>query len=132
MNFWRNPEDNENIEIRFTSCDDYSLGYVDFLDTRLSKDSFDRTPLPTTIFLSGNGSFSQPFQVYRHDPLVSAMQYHCEDKMVRFENHNSIFRCGKCLSTISTVRFSRFAFRISGYLPDGVSTGSLISSMGTA
>lgn len=71
------------MEIRFTACNDYQLAYMDFIDTRLTKDAYDRPPLPMTIMTTGNGSFSQPFQVNRNDPLGSSMQYHCEDKMVR-------------------------------------------------
>lgn len=83
ISFWRNFEDQLNIELRFTSSDDYTLGYVDFLDTRRTKDSFDRPPLPMTILVSGTGSFTKPFQVNRQDPLVRSINYYCDDNVVR-------------------------------------------------
>jgi len=61
LDFWKDQIDKASIEIRFTACKDYSLGYLDFIDTRLSKDSFEKVKIPLTILASGNGSFSQPF-----------------------------------------------------------------------
>jgi hypothetical protein len=61
IDFWKAYEDNMNIELRFTSSEDYSLAYLDFLDVKRTKDTFDKTPLPMTIVLSGNGSFNKPF-----------------------------------------------------------------------
>lgn len=82
LDFWKDQEDCEKIEIRFTACKDYQLAYMDFIDTRLTKDAYDRPPLPMTIMTTGNGSFSQPFQVNRNDPLCCSMQFYCEDNKV--------------------------------------------------
>jgi hypothetical protein len=65
IDFWRSYEDQINIELRFTSTDDYTLSYVDFLDTKRTRDAFDRPPLPMTIIVSGTGSFSKPFHINR-------------------------------------------------------------------
>jgi hypothetical protein len=61
LGFWKNLEDELKIELRFTSNEDYTLAFVDFLDTRLTKDAFDRTTLPLTLLIGGDGSFSKPF-----------------------------------------------------------------------
>lgn len=71
-----------NIEFRFTSSDDYTLGCLDFLDVKRTKDAFDKIPLPMTILLSGNGAFNKPFQINRHDPLVRSINYYCDDTVM--------------------------------------------------
>jgi hypothetical protein len=40
MDFWKNVDDQLNIELRFTASDDYTLGYIDFLNTKRSRDQF--------------------------------------------------------------------------------------------
>lgn len=84
IDIWRGYEDQTNIELRFTASDDYTLGYVDFLDLRRTKDVFDKTPLPLTVMVAGDGSFSKPFQINRQDPLVRSMNQYCDDIVVSF------------------------------------------------
>lgn len=57
IDFWKSYEDLMNIELRFTSSDDKTLAYVDFLDTKKTRDMFDKPTLPMTILISGTGSF---------------------------------------------------------------------------
>ena len=83
VDFWRAYEDQINIELRFTASDDYTLGYLDFLDTNRSKESFDRPPLPMTIMVAGTGHFSKPFHINRHDPLIRSVSIYLEDAIVR-------------------------------------------------
>lgn len=40
MEFWNSVDDKLNIEVRFTASYDYTLGYIDFLDTKRTRDSF--------------------------------------------------------------------------------------------
>lgn len=63
LEFWRNVEDKMNIELRFTSSEDYTLGYMDFLDTRITKDAYEGPNIPMTLLVSGNGSFNTPFVI---------------------------------------------------------------------
>ena len=82
IDFWKSYEDQLNIELRFTSSDDYTLAYVDFLDIKRTRDMFDKPPLPMTILISGTGSFSKPYQIKRDDPLVRSINYYLEDTVV--------------------------------------------------
>lgn len=82
LDFWRSYEDQINIELRFTASDDCSLGYLDFLDTKRSKETFDRPPIPMTIMVAGTGHFSKPFQINRHDPLIRSISIYVEDAVV--------------------------------------------------
>jgi len=82
IDFWKNYEDSVNIELRFTSSDDFTLGYVDFLDTKRTRDTYDKPPLPMTILVSGTGSFAKPFHINRHDPLIRSISYYCDDTKV--------------------------------------------------
>lgn len=65
--------------MRFTASDDYTLGYIDFLDTKRTRDSFQKPPLPMTILVGGTGSFAKPFHITRHDPLIKAVNYCIDD-----------------------------------------------------
>ena len=40
MEFWKSVDDKLNIEVRFTASDDFTLGFIDFLDTKKTRDSF--------------------------------------------------------------------------------------------
>jgi hypothetical protein len=40
MDFWISVDDQLNIEVRFTASDDYTLGFIDFLDTKRTRDSY--------------------------------------------------------------------------------------------
>ena len=82
LDFWRTYEDQVNFEMRFTSSDDYTLGYLDFLDIKRNKDSFDKPPLPMTILVAGTGQFSKPFHINRHDPLIRSISIYLEDSIV--------------------------------------------------
>ncbi len=67
------------MELRFTASDDYTLGYLDFLDTKRSMDSFEKPPLPMSILVAGTGSFAKPFHINRHDPLIRSVSLYFED-----------------------------------------------------
>jgi|LauGreDrversion4_2_1035121.scaffolds.fasta_scaffold30028_2 hypothetical protein len=82
MDFWRSYEDQISIELRFTGSKDYTLGYLDFLDTKRQKESFERPPLPMTIMVGGTGHFSKPFNINRHDPLIRSVSIYLEDAVV--------------------------------------------------
>lgn len=49
LDFWKLIEDKVNIELRFTSSDDYSIGYIDFLDIKKTKDSYEGPNIPITF-----------------------------------------------------------------------------------
>lgn len=46
-----------NIEIRFTSTEDYTTAYLDFIDIRITKDTYEGPNIPITLLIAGNGSF---------------------------------------------------------------------------
>jgi hypothetical protein len=83
LDFWKSYEDQINIELRFTASDDCTLGYLDFLDIKRQKESFERPPLPMTIMVAGTGHFSKPFHINRHDPLIRSISIYLEDAVVR-------------------------------------------------
>lgn len=61
VEFWNQLEDKLNIELRFTSSDDYTIAYVDFIDIKKTKETYEGPTIPLTFILSGDGSFSSPF-----------------------------------------------------------------------
>jgi hypothetical protein len=61
IDFWRTVEDKMSIELRFTSTEDYTIGYIDFLDTKKTKDTYEGPSLPVTLLIGGTGTFSKPF-----------------------------------------------------------------------
>jgi hypothetical protein len=79
MEFWKSVDDKLNIEVRFTASDDCTLAFIDFLDTKKTRDSFQKPPLPMTILVGGTGSFAKPFHITRHDPLTRAVNYCIEE-----------------------------------------------------
>lgn len=44
-------EDKLNIELRFTSSDEYTLAYVDFIDVKKTKDAYEGPSIPMTFIL---------------------------------------------------------------------------------
>jgi hypothetical protein len=98
LDFWRSYEDQINIELRFTASDDCSLGYLDFLDTKRSKETFDRPPIPMTILVAGTGHFSKPFQINRHDPLIRSISIYVEDAVVSFFESSQFLALGHVFS----------------------------------
>lgn len=60
--------------MRVSFSSELSLGYIDLLDTRVTADQFQGTLLPKTLVLSGEGRFSDPYQIdYDNDPLVKSI-----------------------------------------------------------
>jgi len=84
LEFWRLMEDKLNIELRFTSSDDYSIAYVDFIDIKKTKDSYEGPNLPMTFILQGDGSFSYPYQLNPHEPLLKSISYFWENVKVNW------------------------------------------------
>lgn len=52
-----------SIELRFTSTEDYTLGYLDFIDIKKTKVSYDGPMIPMTILVGGLGTFSCPYSI---------------------------------------------------------------------
>lgn len=67
------------IELRFTSTEDYTLAYLDFVDIKKTKDQYEGPTLPMTLLISGTGSFSKPFVLNQQDPLVKSISYFFSD-----------------------------------------------------
>ena len=53
----------QNTEIRFTSSEDYTLAYIDYVDLKKNKDSYEGPTIPMTLLMSGDGSYQTPFLV---------------------------------------------------------------------
>ena len=62
------------IQMKFSFSSQIQLGYIDFLDSRLTYESFEGPKLPQTIFLVGEGSYHNPYQLdYDHDPIIKSI-----------------------------------------------------------
>ena len=60
----------------------FSLGYIDFLDTRLTPDAFEGPKFPQTIFMSGEGVYYDPFFLdYDNDPLIKSIGISFDQKI---------------------------------------------------
>lgn len=88
------------IEVRFTSTPDYTLAYIDFLDNKRLKESYEGPTLPLTLILSGQGSFSSPFFLNTNDPLVKAVSYFGDTARVSLAPYNLLHRHGISLLLI--------------------------------
>eukprot|EP00347_Sterkiella_histriomuscorum_P013330 403365131 len=82
LDFWNNLDDRLNIELRFTSSDDYTMAYIDFIDVKKSKEQYEGPLIPMTYLLSGEGSFSSPFMIHAQDPLVKSVSYFTNDPKI--------------------------------------------------
>ena len=78
----------QNTEIRFTSSEDYTLAYIDYVDLKKNKDSYEGPTIPMTLLMSGDGSYQTPFLVNSQDPLVKSVNYFCEDVKVKIKYLN--------------------------------------------
>lgn len=63
IDFWKSVDDKMSIELRFTSTEDYTLGYLDFIDIKKTKVSYDGPMIPMTILVGGLGTFSCPYSI---------------------------------------------------------------------
>lgn len=53
IEFWKSVDDKMSIELRFTSSEDFTLGYLDFIDVKKTKDTYDGPHIPMTIIIGG-------------------------------------------------------------------------------
>lgn len=49
------------IHIKFSFSGRIQQGYIDFLDSRLTSDQYEGAKFPHTIFMSGEGSYYNPY-----------------------------------------------------------------------
>ena len=78
--FFKEGEGQTFIDIKFTCSSDYTLAFIDFIDTKKDKGLYNGPQLPLTLIVSGNGLFATPFNVQIRDPLVKSVAYLFEEK----------------------------------------------------
>ena len=62
------------INLKFSFSRRIQAGCIDFLDSRLTSDSYEGPILPLTIFLSGSGHYSDPYHLdYDNDPIIKSV-----------------------------------------------------------
>ena len=109
--FWKNDEDRMryHTQFKFTFSKNVSLGCIDFLDQRLTPDSFAGPQFPLTLFLSGEGRYHDPYNVdYENDPIIKSIGLKLEDHKTwkKFvENLNSK------LQTLQPIAFNFYLIR---------------------
>ena len=75
-NFWKNEEERMrgHIQTKLSFSSNMSLCYLDFLDTRLTPDTFEGPQFPQTFVLGGEGVFHNPYELdYKTDPIIKSI-----------------------------------------------------------
>ena len=74
---WLNSEENRsdliNKAIKISASNDYTMGYIDFLDLNNDREYYNGPVLPLTFHLSGDGYFDSPFKINYKDCLVRSL-----------------------------------------------------------